>query len=76
MVVDTSVRHAIFIVVGFVLNTSRVLLLAVTSVLYGLKVALVVSNIAKFLLCLTRKNLLKIKQTESMKVEIILRVKY
>ena len=50
MIVDTSVGHAIFIVVGLYWNTSRVLLLAVTSALYGLKVALIFINIAKFLL--------------------------
>ena len=62
MVVDTSVRPAIFIVVGFATEIHlEWLLLAVTSVLYGLKVALVFSNIAKFLQCLTRKNLLKNK---------------
>ena len=58
MIVDTSVGPAIFIVVGLYWNTSRVLLLAVTSALYGLKVALIFSNIAR--------------QTESMKVEMIL----
>ena len=66
-------------VVGFIQCTSRVLLLAVTSALYGLKVALIIllSNIAKFLLCLTRKKSFKqIKQTDSMKVEMILTVKY
>ena len=59
MIVDTSVGPAIFIVVGLYWNTSRVLLLAVTSALYGLKVALIFSYIAKFRLCLTRKNHLK-----------------
>ena len=53
------------------------LLLAVTSALYGLKVALILSNNANFLLCVTRKkSLKKIKQTESLKVEMILTVKY
>ena len=50
MIVDTSVGPAIFIVVGLYWNTYSVLLLAVTSALYGLKVALIFSNIAKFLL--------------------------
>ena len=59
MIVDTSVGPAIFIVVGFVLKYIQSV--TVTSALSGLKVALIFSNIAKFLLCLTRKNLLKNK---------------
>ena len=53
------------------------LLLAVTSALYGLKVALILNNIANFILGLTRtKSFIKIKQTEYMKVEMILTIKY
>ena len=60
MIVDTSEGPPIFIVVGFVLKYIQcVTRLAVTSALSGLKVALIFSNIAKFLLCMTRKNLLK-----------------
>ena len=59
MIVDTSIAPAIFIVVGLYWNTSKVLLLAVTSPLSGLKVALIFSNIVKFLLCLTRKSIFK-----------------
>ena len=44
-------------------NTSRVLLLAVTSALYRLKVALIFSDIAKFLLCPTRKKSFKKNKT-------------
>ena len=54
---------------------SRALLLAVTSALYGLKVALIFSNIAKFLCLTKKKSFRKIKQTDSMKVEMILTVK-
>ena len=78
MIVETSVGPAIFIVVGLHWNTSRMLLLAVTSALYGLKVALIFSNIAKFLLSVSdyKKSLKNIRQTESMKMEMILTVKY